>query len=120
MQQDFLYIVKQCQYEAERGLKAKNTSGFQESMHRVNKRTVYGETLLNTCTAAPPNGLGIADSVVLATPQTQALRDYITLLINAANNQNWIMSLVAMIPCIQVSFLSSCVHGLLINGSLIT
>ena len=89
-------------------------------MGRVSRRTTYGGVFLDTCTAALPNGLGIPDSVVLATPETQALSDYITLLFSAAKNQNWVMSLVAMIPCIQVSLLQSCVHGLLINSSLIT
>ena len=120
MQQDFLYIVKQCQYEADRGLKATNTKDFETSMDRVGKRASYGKDLLKTCTTAPPNGLGIQDSVVLATPATDALKRYITLLIDAANNQNWVMSLVAMIPCIQVGHLSFCARWLLISGSRIT
>ena len=120
MQQDFLYIVKQCQYEADRGLKATDTKNFETSMDRVAKRANYGKDLLKTCTTKPPDGLAIKDSVVLATPETDALKRYIALLIEAANNQNWVMSLVATIPCIQVGHLSSCVYGVSISCSLIT
>ena len=102
IQQDFLYLVKQCQYEADRGLKTTTTKDFKESITRVKKSAGYGEGLFNTCTTVPPEGLGIKDSVVLETPATPALNNYIALLTKAANNQNWVMSLVAMIPCIQV------------------
>jgi len=105
MRQDFLYIVKQCHYEADRGLKATDTWDFKESMSRVKKRAGYGEGLLETCTAEPPNGLGITDSDVLATSATEALNAYIALLVKAANNQSRVMSLVAMIPCIQSYYL---------------
>ena len=74
-------------------------------MGRVGRRAGYGKDLLKTCTTAPPDGLGIQDSVVLATPATDALERYIAFLIDAANSQNWVMSLVAMIPCIQVGHL---------------
>jgi thiaminase len=120
LQQDFLYIVHQCQYEADRGLKATNATDFGISMDKVVKRANYGKELLKTCTDAPPTGLGIADSVVLATPATTALKNYIALLIAAANEQNWVMSLVATVPCIQVSHPPFCAYGLFIGGSLTT
>jgi thiaminase len=89
-------------------------------MDRVVKRANFGKDLLKTCTTAPPTGLGIADSVVLATPATTALKDYIALLIAAANNQTWVISMAATIPCIQVGLPSSCVHRSFISGSLTT
>jgi thiaminase len=120
MQQDFLYIVHQCQYEADRGLKATTSVDFGTSMDRVVKRANFGKDLLATCTTAPPTGLGIKDSVVLATPATTALKDYIALLIAAANNQTWVISMAATIPCLQVSLPSSCVRRSFTSDSLIT
>jgi thiaminase len=120
MQQDFLYITKLGIYEANRGLKATNTLDFETSMDRVGKRAKYAKDHLKMCTTAPPNGLGIEESTILATPETEALQQYVALLLDAADKENWVMSVVAMIPCIQVSPLSSYVHGLLISGSLTT
>jgi thiaminase len=120
MQQDFLYIANLGTYEAIRGLKATNRQDFETSMDRVGKRAKYAKDHLKMCTTAPPNGLGIEESTILATPETKALQQYVALLLDTAVKENWVMSVVAMIPCIQVSLLSSYVHGLLISGSLTT
>ena len=103
MQQDFLYVAKLPTYEAHRGLKATNTKDFGISMDRVGKRAIYAKDILKVCTTAPPNGLGIEESTVFATPETGALQQYVALLLDAADKENWVMSAVAMIPCIQVS-----------------
>ncbi|KAF9785126.1 hypothetical protein BJ322DRAFT_1061478 [Thelephora terrestris] len=101
MRQDFLYILNLCHWEAERGLKALNQASFGISMKKVASRAGYSTDLLSTCTAASPYGLGISDSVVLATSATTALQNYIALLTTTASEENWVMCLVAMIPCIQ-------------------
>ena len=72
-------------------------------MDRVGKRAIYAKDILKVCTTAPPNGLGIEESTVFATPETGALQQYVALLLDAADKENWVMSAVAMIPCIQVS-----------------
>ena len=77
------------------------------SMDKVGKRAAYAKDLLKMCTTAPPTGLGIKDSDVIATHETKALVQYIDLLTSAANTQNWVMSMVATVPCIQVSPLTS-------------
>lgn len=111
MQQDFLYCVKLCQYEADHGLKATDGTDFGTSLDRVAKRGNYVKEILETCTITPPNGLGIKDYSVLTTPPTEALIRYIVLLQNAADAENWAVAMVAMIPCVQVSLVLSRIHS---------
>ena len=82
-------------------------------MQRVKDNSDYASDILQTCTDQPPNGLGIGDSIVLGTPETRALQEYTDYQISIANTTNWVLSLVAMIPCIQVCLLPFRVHGLL-------
>ena len=92
-------------------------------MDKVGKRAAYAKDLLKTCTSAPPTGLGIKDSDVISTHATKALTQYINLLVNAATTQNWVMSMVAMVPCVQVSPVPPRTHHPLIGAgsrSLIT
>ncbi|KAF9785128.1 hypothetical protein BJ322DRAFT_1108587 [Thelephora terrestris] len=101
MRQDFLYLVKQCQYEADRSLRAKNTTEFKTSMSRVKTRPDNALPVYDACIAKSPDGLGINEYVVLSTPATEALNKYIALLTEVTKDQNWVMVLVAMIPCVQ-------------------
>ena len=87
-------------------------------MDKVGKRAAYAKDLLKTCTTAPPTGLGIKDSDVISTHATKALIQYIDLLTNAANTQNWVMSMVAMVPCVQVNPLTSRTYRPLISGGI--
>ena len=87
-------------------------------MDKVGKRAAYAKDLLKTCTTAPPTGLGIRDFDVITTPKTKALTRYITLLVDAATMQNWVMSMVAMVPCVQVSPVPSCTRHPLISGGI--
>lgn len=85
-------------------------------MDRVAKRADYAKETLKTCIAPQPEGLGLKDSVALSTKQSDALKRYIDFFISVANTQNWAMSLVAMIPCIQVCHLIFRIHEGLTNS----
>jgi len=101
MRQDFLYCVKLMTYEADRSVKAQSSASFQVSTQRVKNNADYSNDILTTCTTAQPDGLGIAELTVLETRATLALLWYNQFQILVANETNWVVSLVAMVPCIQ-------------------
>ncbi|KAF7794355.1 hypothetical protein EIP86_005489 [Pleurotus ostreatoroseus] len=101
LQQDFLYCVRLMNYEADRSSRAINSAEFDTSADRVADNAGYAKGGLVTCTAAPPEGLGIKDVNVLTAPPTKALTSYTDFQIQTATDRNWVLSLVAMVPCIQ-------------------
>lgn len=111
MQQDFLYCVKLMTYEAERSIKAQSSAEFATSTERVKTNADYSNVILATCTADPPVGLGIKDLEVLETRATLALMWYNQFQILCAQETDWVISLVAFVPCIQVRLLLLRPHG---------
>ena len=105
-------------YEAERSVKAQSSADFSVSTERVKGNADYSNDILKTCTASPPSGLGIPELTVLETRATLALSWYNQFQILVANNTNWVISLVAMIPCIQVCLLLSCARGFLTSSGI--
>ncbi|KAF9785120.1 hypothetical protein BJ322DRAFT_1061457 [Thelephora terrestris] len=102
MQQDFLYCVKLMTYEADRSGKALSLAKFTETTNRVKDNADYSNGILKTCTDPLPDGLAIDGLTVLQTRATLALLWYNQFQILCAQNTNWAISMVAMVPCIQV------------------
>ena len=73
-------------------------------MKRVQKNTDYANAILSTCTSQLPGGLGIESSTVLGACESDALKSYTDFQISTASSADWVVSMVAMIPCIQVCF----------------
>lgn len=89
-------------YEADRAGKAANSADFDTSTERVASDASYANEALAACTSAPPNGLSIKDSNALQARVTHALKTYTDFQVSTADTANWVLALVAMIPCIQV------------------
>ena len=97
-------------YETDRSSRAMNSADFDTSADRVADDASYAKGGLATCTITPPGGLGIKDVNVLTAPPTDALTSYTDFQIETAAEKNWVLSLVAMVPCIQVGM--RCEHKL--------
>ena len=76
------------------------------------KRANSAADLFKICTDPKPDGLGIQDSVVLGTNASPVLDEYTKFLNDVAKKENWVKSLVAMIPCVQVRSLLFCIRML--------
>ena len=113
-QQDFLYCKKLLEYETARKSKALSQAEIEVSEKRIQSTTDYAHVILNTCTNQPPSGLGIKSSTVLGARESGALKSYTDFQISTASSADWVVSMVAMIPCIQVRLMPFC-H---IRGSL--
>ena len=92
-----------------------NGKDFQLSRERVVKRANSAADLFKLCTDPKPDGLGIQDSVVLGTSASPVLDEYTKFLNDVAKKENWVKSLVAMIPCVQVRSLLFCIR--ILTGS---
>ena len=93
-----------------------NGKDFQLSRERVVKRANSAADLFKVCTDPKPDGLGIQDSVVLGTSASPVLDEYTKFLNDVAKKENWVKSLVAMIPCVQVRSLLFCIRILIGSG----
>ena len=80
------------------------------------KRANSAADLFKVCTDPKPDGLGIQDSVVLGTSASPVLDEYTKFLNDVAKKENWVKSLVAMIPCVQVRSLLFCIRILIGSG----
>ena len=49
--------------------------------------------------------LGIPESQLIGVQPTDVLKKYIQTQLSAAENNDWVMGLVAIIPCVVVSFM---------------
>ncbi|KAF9785117.1 hypothetical protein BJ322DRAFT_809347 [Thelephora terrestris] len=101
MIQDFLYCKKLTEYETARKSKALNQAEVEVSEKRIKKTAGYASAVFNACTNQSPGGLGIEGSVVRGACESDALKSHTDFQISTANSNDWVVSLVAMIPCIQ-------------------
>lgn len=101
--QDFLYCIRLMNYETDRSSRATTAADFDTSADRIADDASYAKDGLAACTKAQPDGLGIKDRNVLTAPPTDALTSYTSFQIETAQKDSWVLALVAMVPCIQVS-----------------
>jgi thiaminase len=101
-------------YEAYRALNALSLKELSTSKDRLLRAAGYADGIFNTCTKK----LGISDSTVLKTKATEALNSYMEFQINTARDNDWVLSMVALVPCLQVCLLLFCILGLLIRGGI--
>lgn len=116
-QQDYLYCKKLPEYEKARRCQTSDPVEIKESEERIKKASGYADVILKTCTDQPTCGLGIERSTVEGAMESSALKSYTGFQISTAESTDWVLSLVAMIPCIQVCLQPFChIHGLLTYG----
>ncbi|KAF9785115.1 hypothetical protein BJ322DRAFT_809345 [Thelephora terrestris] len=104
MIQDFHYSLKLITFETARACKALDSAEFDVSLKRIKGKTDYASVLLNTCVSQSPSGLGVEMSTVLGACESDALKSYTDFQISTAYSNDWVVSLVAMVPCIQSYF----------------
>jgi thiaminase len=86
-------------YDTERSLKAPNQTEYKGLTDKIADDAHYSNGMLETCTGP----LELNGTKVLQTPLEKAIEDYAKFAVGAADTYDWVVSLVAMIPCIQVS-----------------
>jgi thiaminase len=86
-------------YHTERSLKAPDQTEYKNLTGKISSNATYSVSLLETCTGK----LGLKDTTVLHTPPAKATTDYKNFVVEVAEKYDWVVSLVAMVPCIQVS-----------------
>jgi len=99
MIQDFLFCGRVLLYHTERSLKAPNQAEYKNLTGKISSNADYSYSLLETCTG----NLGLQDTTVLQTAPAKATTDYKDFVVEVAENVNydWVVTLVAMVPCIQ-------------------
>lgn len=85
-------------YDAERMSKTNEEKNLLEMAGRVSDDLGYAKVVLKTCT----DTLGIKEDAVNAVKPEAASTEYSELEFKAAETQDWVASLVALIPCFQV------------------
>ncbi|EMD35319.1 hypothetical protein CERSUDRAFT_116124 [Gelatoporia subvermispora B] len=98
--QDYKYCVQLLRYDAERMSKTKEEKRLLEMADRISGDLSYVQIVKQTCT----DTLGIKEDVVNAVNPEAASTKYSELEFEAAETQDWIISLVALIPCFQVYY----------------
>ncbi|KAI0298492.1 hypothetical protein BC826DRAFT_906870, partial [Russula brevipes] len=99
MVQDFLYCARLMLFDTERSTKAPNKANYTSLAQRIKDDTDYAVSLLTTCI----QNLSIPEATVLQTKREWEVNLYTDFTINVVENFDWVVSLVSMIPCIQVS-----------------
>lgn len=88
-------------YDTTRASKAPDVATYEMLVQKLKDDADYAVQLLKTC--ADPQKLGIAADVVIGAVREDATKRYTEFSVETAEHTDWIISLVAMIPCIQVS-----------------
>ncbi|EMD35320.1 hypothetical protein CERSUDRAFT_116126 [Gelatoporia subvermispora B] len=98
--QDYKYCQQLLRYDAERMSKAPGPQDLMDSAQHVYNDLGYANDTMKTCT----DDLGIpAASVNAATTEGDSAA-YSAFEFSVAERQDWVNSMVAMIPCIQVYY----------------
>ncbi|OCH89238.1 heme oxygenase-like protein [Obba rivulosa] len=98
--QDYKYCQQLLRYDAERMSKAPSTDDLMQSAQHVYNDLEYAQDTLKTCTGT----LDIPEADVNAAETDSASAAYSSFEFSVAERQDWVNSLVAMIPCIQVYY----------------
>jgi thiaminase len=101
MMQDYYYVASLIEYEAARVPKAQTANDLQTMIQRVSDTAKYTDHFFKAVTAAQPQGMGISTSTLLSTNLCEVLKKYIDLIIKAAEDENEVLSMVAMIVSLQ-------------------
>lgn len=100
MIQDFFYCVQLIAYNADRAAKAPNPTIYGKLTSTLNNTlTQWAPNALKTCT--DPDQLNIPDTAVFAANREEATEKYSKFISDTAEDQNWVVSLLAQVPGIQ-------------------
>ncbi|KAJ8586784.1 hypothetical protein M405DRAFT_340471 [Rhizopogon salebrosus TDB-379] len=103
MIQDFFYCVQLIAYNADRAAKAPNPKVYAELTNTLNNTlSQWAPNALKVCTDA--NKLNIPDTVVFAAKREAATEMYTKFIADVAEDENWVVSLLAQVPGIQSYF----------------
>jgi hypothetical protein len=98
--------------------KAQTANDVQTMIQRVSDTAKYTDHFFKAVTAAQPQGMGISTSALLSTNLCEVLKKYIDLIIKAAEDENEVLSMVAMIVSLQVRLSLPFAHRLLTSGAI--
>jgi len=101
MMQDFQYCSRLVTYECERATRATTADEFSQSAHRISNGATYAQEALDLCIQPEDKGLGIQAIKALQAASTPALDAYTQFQFETAKDTNWVLSLVAMVACVQ-------------------
>lgn len=100
MIQDFFYCVQLIAYNADRAAKAPDPTTYEKLTKTLNNTlTQWAPSALKTCTDA--DKLNIPDAVVFAAKREEATEKYTKFISDTAEDENWVVSLLAQVPGIQ-------------------
>lgn len=100
MIQDFFYCVQLIAYNADRAAKASNPTIYERLTKTLNNTlTQWAPNALKTCTDA--DKLNIPDTVVFSAKREEATEKYTKFISDTAEDENWVVSLLAQVPGIQ-------------------
>jgi len=97
MVQDFLYCARLMLFDTERSIKASTEVDYETLVGKIQSHAGYAYSLLTTCI----EDLSIPEATVLEAKREWETTLYTEFTINVAENFDWVVSLVSMIPCIQ-------------------
>jgi thiaminase len=86
-------------YHTQRTIKTNNQADYTDLIGKLTRNANYCLTFLKNCI----DNLGLTGDTVISTPVDQATKEYIAFAVDIAEKYGWAVSLVALIPCIQVS-----------------
>jgi len=101
MIQDYIYCARSISYQVDRALKTTKGTDFDTTADKAKNYCDYAKGALHLCIDAADKGLGINDAVVLRATPADVLDEYTEFQASTAEKHDWVMGLVAMIPCIQ-------------------
>lgn len=88
-------------YNADRAAKAPNPTIYERLTKTLNNTlTQWAPNALKTCTDA--DKLNIPDTVVFGAKREEATEKYTKFISDTAEDENWVVSLLAQVPGIQV------------------
>ncbi|KAF7361397.1 Heme oxygenase-like protein [Mycena sanguinolenta] len=100
MIQDFFYLRRLSTFNAERAVTAQDIKTYTDLADRIRRGVGYALDQLSVLTSQ----LGVPASVVFQTPLAAVTARYLEFLIEEVKKRNWVLSLVALAPCIQSYF----------------
>ncbi|KZT70044.1 hypothetical protein DAEQUDRAFT_726042 [Daedalea quercina L-15889] len=101
MVQDYIYCARGIFYQTQRAMSSTSTEEFDETADKASRYCTYAQGALHLCVYPVDQGLGMNDTSVLQTKAAPVTDSYTKFQFETARDYNWVMGLVAMIPCIQ-------------------
>jgi hypothetical protein len=88
-------------YDTERSIKATDQATYISLAGKIESHAKYAPDSLKYCT--DKDKLNIPEATVFETKLAEAVTKYVEFLQETAENNDWVVSYVATVPCIQVS-----------------